>query len=68
MTLAEIEAWLLSKDTTLWGSWNLTDPERLHQAAVWFAQQVNECKGRWGGWHFTHSIAWGGSTDLNDHA
>lgn len=42
MTVEQIKAWLLSKGVTLWASWDLSQPERLHEAAVWFLAQTQE--------------------------
>lgn len=34
-----IEAWLQSKGTTLWQSWDVTDAKERREAAEWFAAQ-----------------------------
>lgn len=38
MTL--IEEWLAAKGVTLWGDWNINDPEQLKKAAHWFGSQM----------------------------
>ena len=42
MDVDQIKEWLLSKGVTLWASWDLSQPERLHEAAVWFKAQTQE--------------------------
>lgn len=44
MSVEQIKAWLLSKGVTLWASWDLSQPERLHEAAVWFKTQMYDCE------------------------
>jgi hypothetical protein len=39
-TIEMIEQWLASKGVTLWGDWDITRPDRRHQAAEWFMAQV----------------------------
>jgi hypothetical protein len=43
MNVEEIKVWLLSKGVTLWASWDLSQPERLQEAAEWFKAQSDEC-------------------------
>lgn len=43
MSVEQIKEWLLSKGVTLWASWDLSQPERLHEAAMWFKAQSDEC-------------------------
>lgn len=43
MSVEQIKAWLLSKGVTLWASWDLSQPERLQEAAEWFKTQMNDC-------------------------
>lgn len=34
--------WLTSKQTTIWGIWNLNDPQQLQEAAAWFIHQLEQ--------------------------
>lgn len=49
MSVEQIKEWLLSKGITLWGTYDLSQPERLHEAAVWFQAQQEDLDGWWMG-------------------
>ncbi len=44
MSVDQIKTWLLSKGVTLWASWDLSQPERLQEAAEWFKAQMYDCE------------------------
>lgn len=44
MTVEQILAWLDSKGVTLWGTFDLSQPERKLQGALWFHQQMQEAR------------------------
>ena len=40
--ISAIESWLQTKHCTLWQSWDLTQPDGLHEAAVWLSETLKE--------------------------
>jgi hypothetical protein len=42
VTIEQIMAWLDSKGVTLWGTFDLSQPERKLQAAIWFYTQMQD--------------------------
>lgn len=42
MTVEQILKWLDSKGVTLWGAFDLSQPERKLQAAIWFYTQMQD--------------------------
>ncbi len=42
MSVDQIMAWLDSKGVTLWGTFDLSQPERKLQGAIWFLTQMQE--------------------------
>lgn len=42
MTIEQIMAWLDSKGVTLWGTFDLSQPERKLQAAIWLKTQMDD--------------------------
>jgi predicted metal-dependent HD superfamily phosphohydrolase len=44
MTIEDIIAWLDSKGVTLWGTFDLSQPERKIEAAVWFHDQLMQAQ------------------------
>jgi hypothetical protein len=40
--VGHMKGFLLRKKVTLWKDWDLTDPQRLEEAAVWFVNTLEE--------------------------
>jgi hypothetical protein len=40
--ILSIERWLQSKQVTLWANWDITQPDSLRKAAIWFNEQRNQ--------------------------
>jgi len=45
MHIVAIEKWLMSKGTTLWADWDISQPDRRRKAAEWFAAQQADLMG-----------------------